>query len=159
MGVKLGNKQQQTYNTNVESKNGTYTVGMTRKQAEKNGSYKAKIGIDFNDLDKDKNGILSQKEILEGRVKSAKRGRNMCYAAGGMSAVAGCLGGITETVCTGGLGFVPGLAMMGAGTTIGANTIAIGKEEYETAKQELQRYNEDPIAQIKDQKYKLNQEF
>lgn len=45
---------------------------MTKKQAEQTGSYKNFMGMDFKDIDKDGNGVLSQDEILEARVKPLK---------------------------------------------------------------------------------------
>lgn len=61
------------YHSTVTTKNGTYYVGMTSAQAKKNNNYNKMFGRDFSDMDKDKNGILSQEEILQERVLSAIR--------------------------------------------------------------------------------------
>ena len=57
----------------VSTSNGTYYVGMTKAQAEKQKIYSCFIGVDFKDLDTDKNGTLDQKEILQGIKKQAGR--------------------------------------------------------------------------------------
>ena len=75
--VKQG--QQQNYNTSLKSKNGTYTVGMTRAQAQKDGRCRPKKitwVIHYGDIDKDNNGILSQEEFHQARLDSAKTGRS-----------------------------------------------------------------------------------
>ena len=155
--VKQG--QQQNYNTSLKSKNGTYTVGMTRAQAQKDGSYKAMFGIDYNDLDKDKNGILSQEEILQGRVESAKRDRNMHYAVAAMVGTAGVIGCAAETVSTFGLGLGAGIATAGGCSVVAAATARKGLDVMKEAEQELQNYYNDSSAQKLDAKRKLDCEF
>lgn len=61
------------WSSNVTTSNGTYSVGMTKKQAEEADSYKALWGLDFADIDKNGDDVLSQLEILEARVEVAKR--------------------------------------------------------------------------------------
>ena len=61
------------WSSNVTTSNGTYSVGMTKKQAEEADSYKALWGLDFTDIDKNGDDVLSQLEILEARVEVAKR--------------------------------------------------------------------------------------
>lgn len=70
----------------VSTSNGTYYLGMTKAQAEKQEIYSCFMGIDFKDLDTDKNGTLDQKEILQGMKKQAGRdkwfnraGAILCY--------------------------------------------------------------------------------
>ena len=155
MSLSIGKGKQQ-YNTSLESKNGTYTVGMTRAQAEKNDSYKAMFGIDYKDLDKDQNGILSQEEILQGRVEAAKRDRNEHYAAAALVGTAGAIGAIAETAFTGGLGLGAGIATAGTGFGIGLLNINAGKEGYEAAQQELENYYNDPAAQQADAHLKIH---
>lgn len=65
------------WSSNVTTSNGTYSVGMTKKQAEEADSYKALWGLDFADIDKNGDDVLSQLEILEARVEVAKRDRNV----------------------------------------------------------------------------------
>lgn len=154
LSVKAGD-----YSTSVESKNGTYTVGMTCAQAQKNDSYKAKVGIDFRDLDKDENGVLSQEEILQGRVESAWRNRNQLYAIGLGIATGSIALGVVESVATAGLGSAFGLSIAATGTAVGSLDIATGREEYKKAEQELQNYYNDPAAQLVDSKRKLNCKF
>lgn len=47
------------YNSQVNTFNGTYSVGQTRNQALQDDSYKSIWGIDYKDLDQDNNGVLS----------------------------------------------------------------------------------------------------
>lgn len=155
MTLSIGKGKQQ-YNTSLESKNGTYTVGMTRAQAEKNDSYKAMFGIDYKDLDKDQNGILSQEEILQGRVEAAKRDRNELYATAAVVGTAGTVAGIIETVASFGFGAIAGGVTMGAGLSVGALNVKIGMDGVRDAEQELENYYNDPMAQLTDARRKRN---
>ena len=90
--------------TSVTTSNGTYTVGMTRTEAEQNGSYKAKIGIDFKDLDTNGDGVLDKREILVGAKNQAKRDMN---TYGAMAACGAVITGISA-----------GGSVFSAGTTL-----------------------------------------
>ena len=92
----------------VSTSNGTYYVGMTKAQAEKQKIYSCFIGVDFKDLDTDKNGTLDQKEILQGIKKQA--GRDKWQS------------GISSTLlCGAGLLLYP-LGIFSAGTSVVAGT-------------------------------------
>ena len=56
---------------------GDYYVGMTKAQAEKNGTYKKTIGLDFKDIDgcdgSKPDNVLSYNEIKEARFKESRR--------------------------------------------------------------------------------------
>lgn len=77
-------------NKSYTTPNGDFYVGMTRKEAETKGIYKKTIGIDFYDIDKDHNGVLSKKEISEACDKY--RARNLvggCFEVAGGCALTG----------------------------------------------------------------------
>ena len=57
----------------VSTSNGTYYVGMTKAQAEKQKIYSCFIGVDFKDLDTD--NIGSKRNIA--RYKEASRSRQV----------------------------------------------------------------------------------
>lgn len=123
------------FHTTVTTSNGTYKVGMTRKQAEASGSYKKFTGLDFKDLDTDNDGVLSQKEILEGRYNSAVRKQNQKRNAGLAIGFASTLaipftGGLSAAAAT-------GVAALGFG--YGINNCNIS-EEVIAAANELDRY-------------------
>lgn len=107
------------YHTSIKSSNGSYHVGMTKAQAQKAQSYQAKMGIDFKDLDKDGDGVLSQKEILKGRVKAAERDI-ICSAGFGAIAIGG-----TVTVGMVGVPLTGGASAVAAGSLI-ANSLCSG---------------------------------
>lgn len=126
------------YHTTVSTSNGNYYVGMTRSKAEQNDSYSAKIGIDFKDLDTNNDEVLSQKEILEGRVSAAKRDGAAYIASGLTTTIAG---GIVS-IGTFGLGLP---MIMG-----GNGFAAYGVDMIKSATEELERYNNDREAQRDD---------
>lgn len=121
--------------TSVTTANGTYTVGMTREQAEQQGMYKTKTGIDFIDLDTDNSNDLSLPEILSGVKKQTKRNR---YKYG----IGTILLGIGTGICAIGTPFTGGTSATGAGLlgmATGAAIIAAinAEEQYEEADRQL----------------------
>ena len=72
-----------TVNKNYSTPNGDYYLGMTRKEAEDKGIYKKTVGIDFYDIDTNKNDVLDIREIDVAWEKQCTR--NM-------------LGGLTESL-------------------------------------------------------------
>ena len=132
------------FSQTVTSKNGTYHVGMTRAEAQKAKSYQAKMGIDFKDLDKDGNGELDQKEILEGRVKAAKRDGYALQALGGVEMSAGYLM-LPTGAATFGSGTVVGATFMGLGGVMmneGQNMIADAKKELKEYEAYMKQQNQ-----------------
>ena len=123
------------FSQDVTSKNGTYYVGMTKNQAQKSKIYQAKIGIDFKDLDKDGNGKLSQEEILQGRVKAAKRD---AFGAGfvGLGAYTTAAVGLIATPGSGGATTLLAAANLVGGTA----TRGKGISDYQAAQRELEIY-------------------
>ena len=134
------------YHTTVTSKNGTYSVGMTKSQAKANDSYSAWVGIDYKDLDKDGNGVLSQREILEGRVKIADRVAAGYTTAGNIATAMGVV------VSVGSYGSLAPVAACTSGYAAGVmygNAI----NEEKSARDELNRFKGDRAAQQRDQRY------
>jgi len=129
------------FHSAVTTSNGNYTVGMTREQAEKKKLYKCFTGLDFKDLDKNKDGVLSQKEILEGRVESVVRKQNQKiyggYAISTLSFLAlPFTGGVSAAI---GL-FATGIA--GCGYSLYQQDKAQTDKEFTDAVCELHRYQQ-----------------
>lgn len=55
----------------LSDSSGKFYVGMTKKEAEKKGIFSWKIGTDFRDIDTNKDGVLSEKEILKHRDEAS----------------------------------------------------------------------------------------
>lgn len=115
------------YHTTVTTKNGTYHVGMTRAQAQKNNNYNKIFGRDFSDIDFDNNGILSQEEILTERVD--KEMQNDLYSK------------FMATI----------LPLVTLGTITPNNALShFENDKVKQAKEELNRYYSDENAQKED---------
>ena len=54
---------------------GKYYAGMTKAEAQRKDSYKKFVGMDFRDIDKNNDGVLSDAEICDARDKEVKRAR------------------------------------------------------------------------------------
>ena len=126
--------------TSVTTSNGTYTVGMTRTEAEQNGSYKAKIGIDFKDLDTNRDGVLDEREILVGAKNQAKRNMGgdiigaVCSAAATVSATVGSVFSAGATV---------GIAAAGVtGVYLNTNNACNDYQRYQEADAQLKKLDE-----------------
>ncbi len=138
--------QQKEWSSAVKTSNGTYTVGMTRKQAEQTNSYKNFMGMDFKDIDKDGNGVLSQEEILEARVKAAKRDVAIDAGIGGLVAAQGAAVatasafGVPLTAGTSTVGVYEGLAVFGTGVTMMG--VALNDDKLKQAEAELAEYQQ-----------------
>ena len=157
------------YTNSVVTSNGTYNVGMTKADAERNNSYKCFCGIDFKDLDKDQNNVLSLQEILEGQVKATKRDLFRKGAFGGAIAVGGVALAATGigSIALGSFGFAAegAIAEAAAFGAVGASASGLGGviayidckpvyAKYKKAVEELEQYKNDKEAQKTDAKYK-----
>lgn len=69
--------------------NGDYHAGMTENEAKEKGLYKKAVGLDFRDIDKDKDKTLSVYEIKEACIKMSNR--NIVTAVGEVAAGITCL--------------------------------------------------------------------
>ncbi|MCM1009417.1 MAG: hypothetical protein NC390_00880 [Fusobacterium sp.] len=90
---------------------GKYYAGMKKPEAERHDCYSKKIGIDFKDIDKNKDGILSPAEICDARDQEVKR-INTARAAFGTGAT---MAGAGLTVCATGIGAGFGALLSAAG--------------------------------------------
>lgn len=113
MGNPKINKSKLIYNIS-----GEYYAGMTKKEAETNGIYKKMFGLDFKDIDQDKNDILSPHEILNAREKEYSR-KN--FSSGACQMIGFALMGVGSSmeIPTAGVStsiFLAGAAICGYGT-------------------------------------------
>lgn len=63
-------------NRPITTISGRFYAGMTKAQAQKNGTYQKTVGMDFRDIDTNKDGRLSDKEICDARDKEVARARD-----------------------------------------------------------------------------------
>lgn len=95
-----------------------FHTGMTADQAKKAGTFDSKAwyesGYGFEDIDKNKDGVLSDKEICDQRDKEVKKEKVFGYAGGAIGAVSSVAGVAT------------GVATFGAGTPVGAGFLVNG---------------------------------
>lgn len=123
----------------VTTSNGSYFVGMTKKEAEQKKIYSCFAGIDFKDLDKNNDGILSQKEILEGVKKQSGREKWSNRLWGIFGAGVATAGAIAELPS---VGAATGIIVAGGtlATVAGVKYDAACERE-EEAEKALKKYN------------------
>lgn len=128
---------------------GKYYAGMKKTEAQRHDCYKKKLGMDFKDIDKNKDGILSPAEICDARDNEVQR-INKARATFGIGATMAAAG--TAACFTGvGAGFGALLSAAGGLTTMagtaqaeadGNSSLVIAsqdKVDAETAKTEQYR--------------------
>ena len=125
----------------VTTSNGSYFVGMTKKEAEQKKIYSCFAGIDFKDLDKNNDGILSQKEILEGVKKQS--GREKWY-----NRAIGVLGGAVCGIAT--LAEIPSVGLATGIVAAGGTITCVAGYKYDAAcerekeaEEVLKKYNKE----------------
>lgn len=100
-----------TETTSLTTVSGKFYVGMTRQDAQSKNLYNSTFSRAFTDIDKDGNGVLSEREICDERDLECSRGK----IRGAISAVAGFT---TALVAAAGAPLSAGLSLGEAGIAV-----------------------------------------